>query len=937
MRGAHGSRSPSLAPARPRLAGPIIVALLLAATLARSLSAATLHVPADHPTVRDGVDAAASGDTILVAPGVHAGGVFINGKAVTIASGYLASGDTAMVSGTILSGVDGNPCSGGARGCVGNAVLEFGDDASGSQVVGLTLTDGENGIASGSTVDVTRCRVVANGDGVDYVAGSGGTFRNSLFAANTDDGIDLNGRMSVLITDNDIRDNRDDGIEFRLYAHAGPTSAVDIIGNRITGNGEDGVQIIDYPSTDPYVIRVERNLFLSNFDASGLSAAIGCMPHGETIEALVGAPVAELIQVTNNSFIGEKNGVVGGANLMALNNVFTDTQGTALLRVGGGSIASYCLFWNNVANHAESNLDPQHLLYAPPGLDVSGRPTPASPAIDAGTAAFDWQGQTVWSMSVTDYAGRAPDLGAFETAANAAPLVSAGPDRSVTLVFQDAVEQSRSGLRRPPVGPTFRAEAVLEGSVTDDGLPYPPAPSTAWSVVSGPGKVEIASRLAAETRATFSAPGTYVLRLTASDGLLSASDLVEVTVLPAVDEPPSNKPPVVDAGPDRAVMIPADAILDGTVTDDGRPAPPGVMTTRWSAVSGPGPVTFQDSSLIDTRAGFTIAGTYILRLAASDGAVEVHDLVQVTVLPPPPALERRVGAGSDDAEESESGTFVRNASDLDLVYDSGNQTVGLRFTDIGVPPGATIIRAHIQFEADAAQSEPTSLLLQGQAADHPATFVNADRNVSDRPRTAASTTWSPLPWTVAGEAGPDQRTTDLAAVIQEIVDRPGWASGSAIVILITGTGKRTARTQEIDPSGAALLQIEYGGLDQGINAGATGVDVEGPAGPGMGERSDIAIEPPSSGSTTPTGFALHSVIPQPSRGTLRVDFTLADDGPATLELMDVTGRRVITRDLGGLGPGRQTIVVAEGLPVGVFLVRLTQAGRALVKKAAVLR
>ena len=899
------------------------------------------------------MDAAASGDTVLVAPGTHSGGVFINGKAVTVASWYVISGDTALVSQTILSGGTGHPCSGATHDCAGNAVLEFGDDASGSAVVGLTITNAENGIGSGSRVDITCCRVIANGDGVDYVAGSGGRFRNSVFANNTDDGIDLNGRMDVVITDNDIRDNRDDGIEFRLYAHTGATSEVDIVGNRITGNGEDGVQIIDYPSTDRYVIRVQRNLFRSNFDASGLSAAIGCMPDGETIETLVGAPVAEPIQVTNNTFIGEKNGVVGGANLVALNNVFTGTEGTALLRVGGGSIASYNLFWNNGANHAGSNLDLPHLLYASPWIDGTGRLTPASPAIDAGTAAFEWQGQTVLSMSATDYAGVAPDMGAFETAANTAPLVSAGPDRAITLTLLDAVEVPRPGIIGVAPGAPLGADALLDGSVTDDGLPYPPAPSATWSVVSGPGPVRLASRLAADTWATFSAPGTYLLRLTASDGLLSASDLVEVTVAPPVDELPVNEPPLVDAGPDRAIMIPSDAILDGAVTDDGLPAPPGTVTTTWSAVSGPGPVTFEDPSLVDTRADFTTAGTYILRLTASDGAAAAYDLVQVTVEPPPPAVERRVGAGGDDAEESDSGTFVRNASDLDLVYDSGNQTIGLRFTDIAVPPGATIIRAHIQFEADATQSEPTNLLLQGQAADNPATFTNVDRNVSGRPRTAESAGWSPPPWTVVGEAGPDQRTSDLAVVIQEIVDRPGWASGNAIAIIITGTGKRTARTQEMHPSGAALLHIEYGGLDQEINAGASGGGAEmgGQHGaergwlvgvgrrpvPSRGQGAGVRMDPRSDEVTAPLALTLHRVSPQPSRGTLRVDFTLADTGPATLELVDVAGRRVIARDLAGLGAGRHAVDLREGLPVGVYLVRLTQAGRALVKKAVVLR
>ena len=56
--------------------------------------------------------------------------------------------------------------------------------------------------------------------------------------------------------------------------------------------------------------------------------------------------------------------------------------------------------------------------------------------------------------------------------------------------------------------------------------------------------------------------------------------------------PPSNAAPVVSAGPDRSVTLPASAALDGTVADDGLPNPPGATASTWSKISGPGTVTF---------------------------------------------------------------------------------------------------------------------------------------------------------------------------------------------------------------------------------------------------------------------------------------------------------------------------------------------------------
>jgi hypothetical protein len=919
---------PSQAARRLRGLGAITGVVLLTAAGPPPAGAVLRQVPASYPTLASAVAAAASGDTVLIAPGSYTGGAWIDGKALTIASGFALTGDTTLIAQTVLDGVAAGVCS-GAPGCHGTSVLEFGADAHGSAVIGLTLRDGENGISSASIVDITRCRVLANGDGVDFTAGSGGTFRNSLFADNRDDGIDLNGRMDVTVMDNEIRNNRDDGIEFRLHAYTGAVRQVDIVRNRITGNGEDGVQLIDYPGTHSYVVRIERNLFQSNFDAGGVSAAIGCMPDGESIETLTGAPMAERVYVIRNTFVGEQNGVVGGANAIVLDNLFSGTAGTSLLRVAGGSIAAYNLLWGGTP-HAESNVDLPHTLVAPPLLDPAGVPTPASPAIDAGAAFYQSQGLIVLNLPPSSYAGSAPDLGAFETPANTPPLVSAGPDR-VLSIAGDAMEIAPSDALGAPPGDRRRADLLLDGTISDDGLPYPPALHAAWSVVSGPAPLRFMAPRMAEGRAAFFAPGTYVLRLTADDGALSAWDEVEITV-----EAEVNLPPGVDAGPGQTVMFPAGVTLSGSATDDGLPNPPGVLTLAWTMASGPAPVAFDDSTSARARVAFPAPGSYVLRLEAGDGDIVAADSVQVTVLPPPPPVERRIGAPSDDMEESESGRIVRNASDLDLVYDSGNQTVGLLFTGVEVPPGSTIIAAFVQFEADAPQSEATNLVLHGQAADDAATFTSADFDVSSRPRTTASASWSPPPWSVAGEAGPDQRTTDLTTVIQEIVDRPGWASGNAIGIIVTGTGRRTARTQEIAPSGAALLHVEYGGLPQPDGPAPAGAARPGPSAGATPPRPGPAGDAGPSIAAS-DGFAFLGVRPQPSRGSLRIDFSLAEGAGASLELVDAAGRRVAERDLGALGAGRHSIELRDRLPVGVYLVRLTQRGRTLVKKAVVLR
>jgi hypothetical protein len=120
---------------------------------------------------------------------------------------------------------------------------------------------------------------------------------------------------------------------------------------------------------------------------------------------------------------------------------------------------------------------------------------------------------------------------------------------------------------------------------------------------------------------------------------------------------------------------------------------------------------------------------------------------------------------------------------------------------------ATILRAYVQFEVDAASTAATALLVHGQATGNAATFTTTRRDISSRPRTAASVTWSPAPWTTKQERGTDQRTPDLSTIVTEIVGRTDWASGNALALLITGTGRRTA--ESFDGTAAPVLHLEY--------------------------------------------------------------------------------------------------------------------------------
>jgi hypothetical protein len=92
-----------------------------------------------------------------------------------------------------------------------------------------------------------------------------------------------------------------------------------------------------------------------------------------------------------------------------------------------------------------------------------------------------------------------------------------------------------------------------------------------------------------------------------------------------------NTQPQVSAGPNQTIILSTDVNLNGTVTDDGLPNPPGDVTTIWSQVSGTGTVSFGNINAEDTTASFSAEGTYVLQLTADDSALTASDEVMITV------------------------------------------------------------------------------------------------------------------------------------------------------------------------------------------------------------------------------------------------------------------------------------------------------------------
>lgn len=211
------------------------------------------------------------------------------------------------------------------------------------------------------------------------------------------------------------------------------------------------------------------------------------------------------------------------------------------------------------------------------------------------------EGTYIFRLTVVDDDGASStdDVRVVVNAAmtNQAPVANAGADRNITL----------------PVN-----SLILTGTASDaDGT----ITQYVWSKLSGPTVTMSGSTTATLTVADL-VEGTYVFRLRVSDddGAVGADD-IKITVMAAS----VNQSPIADAGSDKIITLPVDAItLFGSGSD-----PDGSITGYlWTKQSGPS-ATLTNTSNPTLSISDLLAGTYVFRLTVTDddGSIDSDDMI----------------------------------------------------------------------------------------------------------------------------------------------------------------------------------------------------------------------------------------------------------------------------------------------------------------------
>jgi len=147
--------------------------------------AKTIHIPDDYASIQQGINAAASGDTVLIAPGVYLTDSLLVDKPLVVASNFLTSHSEAEIENTIIQATENAP----------TQWFLLTRHATRSKIIGLRIEGNDNhSLAIEGTADVLHCQFINGKDQLSFEGATsspaGGYVGYCYFEGAGDDAID---------------------------------------------------------------------------------------------------------------------------------------------------------------------------------------------------------------------------------------------------------------------------------------------------------------------------------------------------------------------------------------------------------------------------------------------------------------------------------------------------------------------------------------------------------------------------------------------------------------------------------------------------------------------------------------------------------------------------------------------------------------------------
>ncbi len=367
-----------------------------------------------------------------------------------------------------------------------------------------------------------------------------------------------------------------------------------------------------------------------------------------------------------------------------------------------------------------------------------------------------------------------------------------------------------------------------------------------------------------------------------------------------------NRPPMVNAGSPMMIVtntFPFAIRLQGLAADDGLPSPPGKLSLRWSVVSGPGLVTFDDITSPAPTARFSSAGGYALRLTAIDGefersadlAVEVQAVPETVSLFAAGSVWKYLDTGADQ------GTAWRNAAFNDSAWKTGKARFGYggdgEVTVVGFGPNsqAKYTTTYFRTRFDVAQTNRIrALTVRVQRDDGIVVYLNGKEILRDN-LPAGTITFSTAALSAIG-GGDETSFFDFA------VDASFLAAGSNILAAEVHQSAGTSSDLGFDLQ--VLAQIAPNALDPDsydafLARHFSGTELADP------KISGSIADPDGDGFTNASEF-LAGTHPRDKSSLLKVELVRGPAMPGAgmlLRFSRVAGRSYVVESRSSLGAG----------------------------------
>jgi hypothetical protein len=232
-------------------------------------------------------------------------------------------------------------------------------------------------------------------------------------------------------------------------------------------------------------------------------------------------------------------------------------------------------------------------------------------------------------------------------------------------------------------------------------------------------------------------------------------------------------------------------------TDDALPKPPASLTytivslpqhgslayQTGTPITQPGKLANYASQVVYTPAGGYIGGDSVLFYADDGGTAPAGGASNTAVVTiSVKDLVTREYQVAESADDGSALSWNRFQGTLDRVLRVGQYVTGMRFQGIDIPPGAQITGAYLKVRSETPGAVDGSI--QAEATGNAANLTGQGRNVLDMTRTQAAVSWN---WTGKEPASIWYNSPDCSAIVQEIVGRPEWKAGNAILLIYSGT------------------------------------------------------------------------------------------------------------------------------------------------------